>query len=77
MTHASSNGTGRLVGAILLLVVLGVPLVAYLWETLNRLFSGVVDPVRLLVSLPVALVFVLLLRYIARSIERWHAGRFA
>ena len=74
MTHAS-NGTGRLVGAILLLVLLGVPFVAYLWETLNRLLSGIVEPVRLLIALPVAVVFLLLLRYIARTIDGWYAAR--
>lgn len=59
--------------AILLLVLVGGPLVAYLWETLNRLMAGFVEPVRLLIALPVLVLFALLLRFVARLVERWHA----
>jgi hypothetical protein len=59
--------------AILLLVLVGGPFVAYLWETLNRLMAGIIEPARLLISLPVLGLFALLLRLIARLVERWHA----
>ncbi|MEX2571101.1 MAG: hypothetical protein WD737_07325 [Gemmatimonadota bacterium] len=64
----------RLTAFLLLLAVVGGLLVAYLWETLNRLLSGFIDPVRLLISIPVAVVFVLLLRSMGHAIERWHSG---
>jgi hypothetical protein len=61
----------RLMLAILLLVLVGGVFVAYLWETLNRLMAGFFEPVRLLISLPVLLVFAGLLRIIARLIDGW------
>jgi ABC-type proline/glycine betaine transport system permease subunit len=57
--------------AILMLVLVGGVLVAYLWETLNRLATGFVEPVRLLIAIPVLAIFALLLRYIARLVTRW------
>jgi hypothetical protein len=57
---------------ILGLALVGGLFVAYLWETLNRLMAGFIEPVRLLISIPVLLVFVLLLRYISRAIQRWY-----
>ena len=68
-----SAGMGRIMGVITLFVLLGTPFVAYLWETVNRLLSGVVEPVRLLIALPVLIVFLLLLRWIARVVRRWDA----
>jgi hypothetical protein len=61
----------RLMLAILLLVLVGGVLVAYLWETLNRLMAGFFEPVRLLISLPVLALFAGLLRIIARLIDGW------
>jgi hypothetical protein len=61
----------RLVPRIGLFILLGTPLVAHLWETLNLLFAGIVQPVRLLTAIPAALVLFLLLRAMARSIESW------
>lgn len=52
-------------------VLAGFPLVAYLWETLNRLMAGIVEPVRLLITLVVLALFAGLLRLLAR----WIAGR--
>lgn len=66
-----SGGVGLML-AILLLVLVGGPFVAYLWETMNRLMAGFVEPARLLISLPVLILFALLLRFIARLVERWH-----
>lgn len=67
-----STGTVRLMLPILLLALVGGLFVAYLWETLNRLMSGHFDPVRLLISIPVLVVFAYLLRYTARQVDRWH-----
>lgn len=68
-----SDSTLALALSILGLVLVGGALIALLWDTLNELMSGVVDGRRLLVSVPVAILFFLLLRWVARTIERWHA----
>lgn len=65
----------RLVLGIGLFVLLGTPLVAYLWETLNRLFAGIIEPVRLLIAIPALAVFYVLLRFMARTVRAWDAGR--
>ena len=64
-------GTAGLMVKILLLVLLGAPLVAWLWDTLNHLLSGIVEPTRLLIAVPVAFVFFLMLRWLGRIIEGW------
>lgn len=69
----SRPGTTRLMLAILGLVLVGSALVAVLWDALNVLLGGVFDARRLLIALPVAIVFIVLLRYMARTIEAWHA----
>ncbi len=58
---------------ITLFVLLGTPLVGYIWDTLNHLLAGIVEPVRLLLLIPAALLFWLLLRGMRRTIESWHA----
>ena len=68
---------GGPIALVAVFVVAGVPLVAYLWETANRLLAGRVEPVRLLVSAVVTALFVVLLRLLARrvdALEREHAA---
>lgn len=55
-------------GAVFLI---GTPLFAYLWGTLNELLSGFFDPILLIGAVPALLAFVLLLNYFARRIEEW------
>lgn len=55
---------------IALFTLLGIPLVAYLWETLNRVMAGYFDPVRIGISIPVLLLFFVLLRFMARVARR-------
>ncbi len=54
-----------------LVVLLGMPVVAYLWETLNQLMALHVNPTRLLISLPLLVVFIVWLRWVARQAQRW------
>ena len=65
--------TGSLMATILGFTLAGGILVAYLWESVNRLLSLHFDAVRVLISIPVLLVFLWLLRSIARRVERWGA----
>ena len=71
MVQSRSPARGRLTVAILLFVLLGSPLLAFLWETLNELMNGSVNPTRLLVSIPVLALFAALLTWLSRSVGRW------
>ena len=53
------------------IVLLGSPLVAFVWETLNRLLAGTVEPSRLLLLIPIGFLLYLLLRYTARAVQAW------
>jgi hypothetical protein len=61
---------GRLIAMISLFALLGTPLVAFLWETLNRLMAGWFDPVRIVISVPALVILYFLLRYMGRVTQR-------
>jgi len=71
MADPAEPGIGKLAAWVLLLFVVGTPLVAYLWETLNQLLSGRVEPLRLLISAPVGVALWLVLRMMRRRIIGW------
>lgn len=71
MDDRPATSQARLAVAILFIVVIGIPLMAYLWETVNRLLAGVVDPVRLAIAVPVLLAFVLVLGLLRRALLGW------
>lgn len=60
-----------LMGVMLLFVLVGAPLVYYLWTTLNELLAGHIDTTRLAISIIVLLIFLGLLSILTRSIRRW------
>ena len=64
--------TPKLIASMSILVVLGAPLVWYLWEVLTQLLSGVVDGQALLIAVPVLIVFVAFLGFVSRTVQRWH-----
>jgi hypothetical protein len=74
MADSAGPGVGKLAAWVLLLFIVGTPLVAYLWETLNHLLSGRFEPVQLLIALPVAAVLWLVLRTMGRLIVQWTGG---
>lgn len=51
------------------IVVVGIPIVAYLWETLNQLLSLHVQPTRLWISLPLLVVLWVWLRWLSRRAQ--------
>lgn len=63
--------TGKLIGLISLFVVLGMPLVWYLWTVVNELLTGHLDGQRLLLAVPVLAVFLTLLVFLSRAVRRW------
>ena len=62
--------TGSVFFTLAATVLLGVPLLAYVWETLNRLFAGHFDAGRLAVTAPVALALVGVLVLAGRRLGR-------
>ena len=70
---ANGTGTGRLIGAMLGFVIVGAPMVYYLWSTLNELLAGHVEWGRLGLSVVVFLIFLGVLSILTRSIRRWEA----
>jgi hypothetical protein len=49
-------------------------MVWYLWERLNELLNGEFYANRLLVAIPVLLVFVGLLVLVSRTVQKWDAA---
>lgn len=63
----------KLFGWIVLFVVVGTPMVAFLWETLNRTLAGNFDALRVAISVPVLALLYALLILLARFVQRWDA----
>lgn len=77
MSQSATLSLPRLIGWIALFVLVGFPMVGYLWETLNQLMAGVVDPGRLAISVPVLLVLAVVLGLLSRAVRGWEAERRA
>lgn len=56
---------------ILGFALVGGLLVAFLWSTINDLLSGRVDLLQVGLAIPAAVLFYLLLKRLAGSVERW------
>ncbi len=56
---------------MLALTVLIAPALAWVWESLNRLLSGIVEPARIAWTVPVIGVLILLFTILARAVRRW------
>lgn len=69
-TRDPGLGTGALIGLIVGFVVVGAPMVYYLWTTINEVLAGEIDGVRLLYTGIVLLIFLGLLTILSRSIRR-------
>lgn len=70
----SAQASPSFVGIILrmaVFVLLGFPLVGYLWETISELLALEVNGTRLLISIPVAAALAALLVWLSRSVQRW------
>jgi hypothetical protein len=65
----------RLLGPMAVYVLIGAPLVAYVWETLNVLLTGQVDFGRIGLAVLAAIVLAVLFRLMRRSISRWETER--
>jgi ABC-type Fe3+-siderophore transport system permease subunit len=74
MERARPRSIGATIGFIAIPVVVGIPMVAYLWETLNQLLTGEVSARRIGISIPVFIVFALLLWWLARRVVAFDRG---
>ncbi len=70
---SSGMGIGVLMGAMLGFVIVGAPMVYYLWTTVNELLAGHIEWGRIGISIIVLLIFLGLLGILSRSIRRWEA----
>lgn len=67
-------GPGKLVLLILAFVVIGIPVVAFVWDALNHLFAGDVTGRWLLTAVAGLAALGLLLRLIGRTLTSWERG---
>lgn len=74
--HKPPISAGRLILPIALFVLAGIPLVAYMWETGNQLFAGHFTGARLLLAVAALIALLVLLKILARTVERWEGTRF-
>lgn len=68
------TGVGSLVGALLLFLIVGAPMAAYIWHTLSEVLSGRIHAGPVLASLVLLGVFLLLLRALMGFIRRKAPG---
>ena len=67
-TDATTPAPGKIVPWLALFAVLCMPLIAYLWETVHQVLALHVEPLRLLLSVPVLGLFVALLWLLGRKL---------
>lgn len=75
MSESHSLPLGRVVGTLALFALLGIPLVAYIWETLNRLMGGYFDATRVLLTIPAIAALLGVLMWLAHTLQRWELKR--
>ena len=59
---------GRLFVFLAIALVIGAPLVAYIWDSVNRIVAG--EYRRLVVAVPLTVVFLVFLGLFARQLQR-------
>lgn len=67
-------GPGKLVLLILAFVVIGIPVVAFVWDALNHLFAGDVTSRWLLTAVAGLAALGLLLTLVGRTLTSWERG---
>ncbi|MGD8282305.1 MAG: hypothetical protein PVJ80_06465 [Gemmatimonadota bacterium] len=70
MTESRQSTTTGDVLTLLAFFVVGTPMVYVVWHSFSDLLRGIVDPVGLGLSAPLAIVFVLMARYLGSRILR-------
>lgn len=73
MAAPASNSTARLVLGIGAFVLIGTPLLGYLWHTANDLLAGDFRPARVLIAFPVGFLLYALMRSMRKTVNAWDA----
>jgi len=71
MTAYAQLSFGALLLQMALYVLVGIPMVGYLWDTLNHLLALEGRATQVLIAVPVLLVFIGLMVVLARQVRRW------
>jgi hypothetical protein len=74
-TRPPSQAVGPIIARVAVFSLLGAPLAAYLWHTLNLLMAGHFTEVRPLPALAALVLFLLLIFYLSRLVVRWEGER--
>jgi hypothetical protein len=79
MAHSVASSpnvsSGKLIAAIAAFVGLGIPLIAYIWETINRALSGHFQPVRVLISIGAIMLLLGVFKLASMTLTRWEGER--
>jgi ABC-type proline/glycine betaine transport system permease subunit len=70
-----STAVAPLVARVAAFAIVGIPLAAFLWDTVNQLVAGVFSPVRIMLAVPALLLFGFLIRFLSREVWRWEGRR--
>lgn len=71
MADVARPTLGKLITLMGLFVILGMPLVGYLWDTISDLLALDVGATRILIAVPALLLLIGLLVLLYRSILGW------
>jgi hypothetical protein len=72
-SRAKPLGFGGLMASMGIFVVIGTPLVYFIWKVVNDLLTGHVGTIRMVMAVPALVVLWVVLGWLARSIRRWDA----
>lgn len=73
MAERDEPGVGKLLALLAVFLVVGAPMVGFLWDALNEIIAG--EYGRLIVFLPVLVVFVAFLLLFGRQVQRLDVAR--
>jgi hypothetical protein len=63
------ESAGKSLGVMALYVIIGIPMVAYIWDVLNELLALEFPTGRVLIAIPVAVLLVFYLRFVSRRLR--------
>lgn len=63
--------TTQLLGLMAVFVIIGAPMVFYIWRFVNDLLMGRIVASHALVALVLLIIFVFYMRIVARQVRRW------
>lgn len=75
MAERGTLSTSRLVLGIGFFVLVGTPLVGFLWYTLNEFLEGEFHLWLILTAVPTAILLYVFLRFMARRVSAWEGER--